>query len=93
MALEENEKEEEGMQEEAHSQYKVDRLKRIQENDSGIRQVTSDMGAWVKCRDIETERKGKIELKKLRTYYFVYYFILRKAAGFKILLWEVWLFD
>ena len=45
MALEENEKEEEGMQEEAHSQYKVDRLKRIQENDSGIRQVTSDMGA------------------------------------------------
>ena len=45
MALEENEKEEEGMQEEAHSQYKVDRLKRIPENDSGIRQVTSDMGA------------------------------------------------
>ena len=51
------------------------------------------MGASVKSRDIEAEIKGKIELKKMRAYYFVYYFILRKATALKILLREVWLFD
>ena len=58
-------------EEEALSEYEVKRLQRMQENKrlmlaTGILHVTSVKDAPVKSRDIEAEKKRKIELKKLR---------------------------